>query len=92
MAGGKWSRWGRGSCEGWSLNLGGLIHFSIVRKIDGQGKTSHYEATSHARKIDNFPTALAAKKTIEADLELDMKRVPHDWTVYQREKAARSKD
>ena len=39
MAGGKWSRWGRGSCESWSLNLGGLIHFSIVRKIE-QTKTN----------------------------------------------------
>jgi hypothetical protein len=92
MTGGKWSRWGRGSCEGWSLNLGSLIHFSIVRKLDGQGKTSHYEATSHTRKIDDFPTAAVAKETIETDLELDMKRVLHDWTVYQREKVARSKE
>ena len=92
MAGGKWSRWGRGSCEGWSLNFGSLIHFSVVRKLDETGRTSHYEATSHARKIDEFPTAGAARNAVEADLELDMKRVLHDWVLYQRDKTKKLKD
>lgn len=91
MAGGKWSRWGCGSCEGHSLALGDFITFSIVRQDDQFGRLSHYEATSPTRKIDEFPNVEAGKAAIEEQLESGMRRVLHDWEIYQQSKAKRRK-
>lgn len=87
MAGGKWSRWGRGGCEGYTLDLGDFINFSLVRKDDHFGHFSHYEGTSHRRKIDEFPTVEAGKAYIEQELESGMRRVLYDWEIYQQNKA-----
>lgn len=91
MARGKWSRWGRGSCEGYSLDLGSLINFSVIRKSSGGPVPDHFEATSHSCRIDSFPTASEAKAYIEAELEAGMITVLEDWTLYQAEKAKRRK-
>ena len=29
---GQWTRWGRGMCEGWSLEIGMAFHGSVVRR------------------------------------------------------------
>jgi hypothetical protein len=29
---GQWSRWGRGMCEGWSLELGNAFRGAVVRQ------------------------------------------------------------
>jgi hypothetical protein len=91
MAGGKWSRWGRGGCEGHTLDIGDFINFSLVRKDDRVGKFSHYEATCHTRKIDEFASLEEGKKKIEEELESGMRRVLHDWETYQQNKAKRPK-
>ena len=91
MAGGKWTRWGRGSCEGHTLDIGDFINFSLKRKDDRVGKFSHYEATSHTRKIDEFANLEEGKKKIEEELESGMHRVLHDWEIYQQNKAKRRK-
>lgn len=91
MAGGKWSRWGRGGCEGHTLSVGDFINFSLVRRIDRVGKFSHYEATSHTRKIGEFPKLEDGKAVIEGELESGMKSVFHDWDIYQQNKAKRRK-
>jgi hypothetical protein len=28
---GQWNRWGRGMCEGWSIEIGMAFHGSVVR-------------------------------------------------------------
>lgn len=91
MASGKWSRWGRGSCEGYTLDIGDFINFSLVRKLDSSGATKSYEATCHTRKIDEFPTVEAGKAAIEEQLESGMRSVLHDWEIYQQNKAKRRK-
>lgn len=91
MGGGKWTRWGRGSCEGHTLDIGNLINFTIKRCLNPFGQISHYEATSHTRKIDDYSSVEDAKKAIEHDLERDMKSVLHDWDIYQRNKAKQRK-
>ena len=91
MAAGKWSRWGQGDCEGSPLSLGDFITFLPVCK-DGQfGKASRYEATSPTRKIDEFPSAEIDKAAIEDGLESGMRKVLHDWEIYQPNKFKRRK-
>jgi hypothetical protein len=89
MARGKWTRWGRGSCEGYSLDLGSLIGFSVVRG-DGVGAAPDYfELTSHTRSIDTFPSAKEGMAYAERELESGMRAVLEDWDVYQSQKAKR---
>lgn len=85
MAGGKWTRWGRGSCEGHTLDIGDFINFTLVRKDDPVGKFLYYEATSHTRKIDEFVSLEAGKKKMEEELESGMKSVLHDWEILPAE-------
>ena len=35
MGRGQWTRWGRGVCEGWSLEIGVAFHGSVVRRDRG---------------------------------------------------------
>jgi hypothetical protein len=32
MGRGQWTRWDRGMCEGWSLEIGTAFHGSVVRR------------------------------------------------------------
>jgi hypothetical protein len=32
MGRGQWTRWDRGMCEGWSLEIGTAFHASVVRR------------------------------------------------------------
>lgn len=91
MARGKWTRWGRGSCEGYTLDFGNLINFSVVRRSGIGPAPDCFEATSHTRKIDIFPTAKEGMEAIEKNLEWDMKAVLEDWELYQAHKAKRRK-
>ena len=91
MARGKWARWGRGSCEGYTLALGSFVNFSVVRK-DGVGAApDHFELMSHNRKIDDFRTAKEGMAHAEGELESGMKAVLEDWDLYKTEKAKRRK-
>lgn len=91
MARGKWARWGRGSCEGYTLDLGSFINFSLIRK-DGAGPSPDYfELTSHNRKIDDFSTAQAGMAYAESELESGMRAVLEDWEIFKTEKAKQRK-
>ncbi|MGE4249027.1 MAG: hypothetical protein AB7F09_06540 [Parvibaculaceae bacterium] len=87
MARGRWTRWGRGSCEGYSLEFGGLIHFSVVRHSGIGPAPDYFELTSHTRRIDSFPTARDGMAYAEQELESGMQAVLHDWAIYQQNKA-----
>jgi|EndMetStandDraft_2_1072991.scaffolds.fasta_scaffold210090_1 hypothetical protein len=89
MARGKWTRWGRGSCEGYSLGLGSLIGFTVVRRDGIRAAPDYFELTSHTRKIDTFPTAKEGMAYAESELESGMKAVLEDWEIYKTEKAKR---
>jgi hypothetical protein len=34
MGWGKWSRWGRGSCEGYGLHIGHLLRFGVTANAE----------------------------------------------------------
>lgn len=91
MAGGKWSRWGRGGCEGYSLDLGSFINFSVVRRSTGGPAPDYFEVTSHTRKMDSFPTAKEGMAYVEGELESGMRAVLEDWELYKALKAKRRK-
>lgn len=85
LGNGKWTRWGRGSSEGHTLDIGPLINFSLVRQSDGPARI--FAATFHTRKLDTYSSLEEGKAAIEEKLERDMKTVFEDWAIYQANKA-----
>ncbi len=67
MARGKWSRWGRDACEGYTLELGTLLRADIVRRGGHFGADiNHVSCGAH----DTFEDALAAvEKRIRFELQ-----------------------
>ncbi len=84
MGNGKWTRWGRGSCEGHTLDIGPLINFSLVREGDGELRV--YVASAHTRRLDTYPSLEAGKAAIEEKLERDMSVTLENWAIYQANK------
>jgi hypothetical protein len=39
MGRGQWTGWGRGMCEGWSIEIGMAFHGSVVRRDNGRELT-----------------------------------------------------
>lgn len=68
MGAGRWSRWGRGSCEGHSLEFGFLFRFDIGPGPRTNGSQPDYW-TAHARAgpLGAFPTFEAAAQACEAE-------------------------
>ncbi|MFN3463292.1 MAG: hypothetical protein ACK4X1_04375 [Terricaulis sp.] len=70
MGAGRWSRWGRGSCEGHSLAFGFLYRFDISPGPRGDGVyPSHWRASSRSRSLGEFPTFEAAAQACEAEAQ-----------------------
>lgn len=66
MGRGRWSRWGRGSCEGHSLEFGFSLRFDIRpgRRTDGVNP-DFWLATSRAGPLGEFQTFEAAAQACE---------------------------
>ena len=83
----KWSRWGWGRGEGYSLEIGGAFRCSVVLKpSSGEGAAS-YSASINAVECGRYPDRESAMRVVEQRLESDMARVMRDWTVYEALKA-----
>lgn len=67
LARGKWSRWGRDACEGYTLELGALLRADIVRRGNlFAADVNHVSCGSH----ETFEDALqAAEKHIRFELQ-----------------------
>jgi hypothetical protein len=67
MGAGRWSRWGRGSCEGYSLEFGFLLRFDIRPGPRSGGiRPNYWNASSRAGPLGVFPTFEAAAEACEA--------------------------
>jgi hypothetical protein len=85
-----WTRWGRGSCEGWSLEIGGAFCGSVV----WQGRTKEpptWLASVNATYLGEYLDRAAAMARVAQDIERNMELVLHDWAVYQAAKGAPAK-
>ena len=79
---GQWSRWGRGMCEGWSLEIGTAYRGSVVRqdKIDNPPT---WLASVNATYLGDYLDRESAMARVEADMKQQMEMVLHDWGQYQ---------
>jgi len=77
MGKGKWTRWGRGYCEGYGLEIGNALRASVSRDSDGAWRTS-INAVSHG-SYDNVDEA---KKRIEEAIRDDVNLILEDWALW----------
>lgn len=76
LHGGKWTRWGRGSCEGYTLALGS------VRDLCGQvcrSKEDTWRASIGAIEDKHFADREGAVAYVETEIQRKMRDVLVDW-------------
>ena len=76
----QWTRWGRGMCEGWSLEIGAAFRGSVVR----QDRTDHPTtrlASVNAGYLGQFFDRAIAMMQVEETIEHHMKAVSEDWEL-----------
>ena len=88
MGRGQWTRWGRGMCEGWSLEIGIAFRGSVVRRDIGRQPTT-WIASINSTALDEFPERGIAMPRVEDLIESSMVLVLHDWDLYQAAKGKR---
>ena len=79
---GEWSRWGRGMCEGWSLEIGTAYRGAVVRQ-DRIEKPATWIASVNAGYLGEFPDRESAMARVESVISGDMQLVLHDWELYR---------
>ena len=82
---GEWNRWGRGMCEGWSLEIGHAFRGAVVRqdKFDGPPM---WLASVNAAYLGEYLDRASAMTRVESDIESNMQMVLHDWALYEAAK------
>jgi hypothetical protein len=88
MGQGQWTRWGRGMCEGWSLEIGLGFHGSVVRQDTG-GKATTWIASINSTGLGEFLEREIAMCRVEEHVESSMVLVLHDWELYHAAKGKR---
>jgi hypothetical protein len=88
MGRGHWTRWGRGMCEGWSLEIGMAFHGSVVRR-DRIGEPARWIASINSTGLGEFLDREIAMRRAEELMESSMVLVLHDWELYRAQKAKR---
>jgi hypothetical protein len=94
---GRWSRWGRGSCENYSLEFGFLLRFDISPgPREGSAPPTSWRAYAPKKSLGDYPTFEAASKACEAEAKAlidvaiesngasrDMTLVLDHWRAFQ---------
>ena len=88
MGRGQWTRWGRGMCEGWSLETGVAFRGSVIRRDIGDKPTT-WIASINSTGLGEFLEQEIAMRRVEEQVESSMGLVLHDWDLYQAAKARR---
>lgn len=82
---GQWSRWGRGACEGWSLELGFAFRGSVVRQ-ENINQPHTWLASVNSGYLGEYLDRQTAMARVEDTIEQGMQLVLHDWDLYRRVK------
>jgi hypothetical protein len=88
MGRGQWTRWVRGMCEGWSLEIGIALRGSVVRRDIGC-KPTMWIASINSTGLGEFLERESAMRRVEELMESSMALVLHDWALYQAAKGKR---
>jgi hypothetical protein len=79
MGNGKWTRWGRGSCEGYSLDIGYALCGQVVRNHDGS-----WRASLNTTDLGNrHRTADDARRLVEQRIAHAVQLIQEDWAIWQ---------
>jgi hypothetical protein len=78
----RWTRWGRGDCEGWSLQIGNAFRGTVVRQNRGPDGPTTWRAGVNATELGEYPQRDEAMKRVEEVIEHDMRSVLSDWELY----------
>ena len=78
MGYGKWSRWGRGSCEGYSLQIGDALRGQISRRLDGR-----WHASLNTTDLGEHREKAEARAAVERRIELEMQKISEDWAIWR---------
>ena len=89
MANGKWTRYGRGSCEGYALSIGyGFFSFraGVVRNVITMEQPSYtWRADLFGHSIgDAFADRDAGFDKVEAELHHSMRLILEDWSYFEK--------
>lgn len=88
MTEGEWSRWGRGMCEGWSLDIGNAFRGSVTKRSEA-GQPVIWVACLNMAALGEFLERDVAMRNVEERLEGDMRVTLRAWQSYQAAKAKR---
>ena len=88
MGRGQWTRWGRGMCEGWSLEIGIAFRGSVVRRDIGRQPTT-WIASINSTGLGEFLERETAMGRVEELIESSMALALHDWELYRTDKGKR---
>jgi hypothetical protein len=80
MGQGKWTRWGRGSCEGWSLWLGDIVRGQVVRSMD---VPPAWSASCNSTDLGRYPTRDEAMSRVEEVVIRSMNAALADWSIFR---------
>jgi hypothetical protein len=88
----RWTRWGRGMAEGWSLEIGAAFGGAVVRQ-ERTSQPTTWLASVNASYLGEYFERSAAMARVEEVIEDHMRAVLADWELYRaaaQEKARRS--
>ena len=88
MGRGQWTRWGRGMCEGWSLEIGMAFRGSVVCR-ETRGEPTRWIASINSTALGESLEREIAMRRVEELVESSMGLVLHDWELYRATKAKR---
>jgi hypothetical protein len=86
---GHWSRWGRGMCEGWSLEISNAFRGAVVRQ-DRIDQPATWLASVNTAYLGEYLNSALAISRVESDIEQKMVMVLHDWDLYRAGKGGMS--
>jgi hypothetical protein len=70
----KWTRWGRGSCEGYGLRIGNTFRGSVSKGADG-----HWRSSMNAGREQTHSTREEGMKRIEDEIRNETRNILEDW-------------
>ncbi|MGH6951650.1 MAG: hypothetical protein ACREH4_12300 [Vitreimonas sp.] len=82
MGWGRWARLAGGSCDGYGLEIGHLLRFSIVA-----GDRTNWRLSLNAREIGAYPDLKSAIAAADAEARTQMTIALEHWTRFQAEPA-----
>jgi hypothetical protein len=89
----KWARWGRGSCEGYSIHFGfgfGALGGQVVRNAPALAAQGPWRASINARELGPFASREAAMAHVERELVIAMRSLVEDWNAFQVDRGKRN--